>query len=63
MSLVTKSLVCVCDSRFNFYINFVEEVSEPTPTRELSSELSNRHDRSSIDSSSDVRTGIMQHSV
>ncbi|EFX80055.1 hypothetical protein DAPPUDRAFT_319054 [Daphnia pulex] len=53
MSLVTKSLVCACDSRFNFYINFVEEVSEPTPTRELSSELSNRHDRSSIDSSSD----------
>ncbi len=33
---------------------FVEEVSEPTPTRELSSELSNRHDRFSVDSSSNV---------
>ena len=39
-----------------FIVIFVEEVSEPTPTRELSSELSN--DRFSVDSSSesDVRS-------
>lgn len=34
-------------------LHVIEEVSEPTPTRELSSELSDRHERLSIESSSD----------